>query len=157
MVIPFNRFPDIPFCFKLERRPLCQTLLNALDMSRKTPLVSRPSSSDWYIPRVIHNSCLMHESPGLNPDWLWRLVHFQKKNRGFSYKLSVLVFYHKQVATRLHDSFQLAVFIYFIFFMNWDNISFFNSMGNFPLSRLSHRRYFTCEYWSCQNHELYLD
>ena len=60
-----------------------------------------------------------------------RLVHLQKKVRTFCYKLSVLVFYHKQVATRLDSSFQLVVCY---FFMNWDNISFFHSMRNFPLS-----------------------
>ena len=58
-----------------------------------------------------------------------RLVYFQKKVRKFCYKLSVLAFYHKQAATRLGNSFQLAVFY---FFMNCDNISFFPIDGKFP-------------------------
>ena len=60
-----------------------------------------------------------------------RLIHFQKKIRTFCYKLSVLVFYHKQAATKLDDSFQLAACY---FFMNWATLVFFHSMGNFPLS-----------------------
>ena len=42
----FNKCPDIPFCFHLKTKPLCQTLSNAFDISRKT---SNPSSNDLYI------------------------------------------------------------------------------------------------------------
>ena len=59
-----------------------------------------------------------------------RLVHVQKKIGKFCYKLSVLVFYHKQAATGLDDSFQLSVCY---FFMNWDNISFFPFDWKFPI------------------------
>ena len=36
----FNKFPDIPFSYNLKIRPSCQTLSNAFEMSRKTPLTS---------------------------------------------------------------------------------------------------------------------
>ena len=36
----------IPFCFNLNIRPLCQTLSNALDISKNTALTSRLSSKD---------------------------------------------------------------------------------------------------------------
>ena len=60
-----------------------------------------------------------------------RLVNFQKKIRTFCYKLSVLVFYHKQIATRFDDSFQLVVCF---FLWTGTTLAFFYSMGNFPLS-----------------------
>ena len=41
-----NRLPDIAFSTNFKRRPSCQTLSNAFDISRKMPLLSRPSSSD---------------------------------------------------------------------------------------------------------------
>ena len=72
----------------------------------------------------------MDESPGLNPDDCEKLINFQKKIQTFCYKLSVLVFYHKQAATKLDKSFQPAVF--FVFFMNWDDISFSPFDGKFP-------------------------
>ena len=42
----FSKLPDIPFCFNFKTRPLCQTLSNTFDISRKTPLTSHPSSND---------------------------------------------------------------------------------------------------------------
>ena len=35
-----NKLPDIPFSWNLNIRPSCQTLSNAFEMSRKTPLTS---------------------------------------------------------------------------------------------------------------------
>ena len=61
-----------------------------------------------------------------------RLVHFLWKTLIFSYRLIVLVSYHKQAATKSDDSFLLAVCYFFI---NWNNISFFPFEGNFPFSR----------------------
>ena len=49
----FSKLPDIPFCFNLKMRPSCQTLSNAFDISRKTPLTSNPSSNDLYISGVV--------------------------------------------------------------------------------------------------------
>ena len=48
-IIKFKSFPDIPFCFNLYIKPLCHTLSNALEVSRKTPLTSFPLSNDLYI------------------------------------------------------------------------------------------------------------
>ena len=45
----FSKLLDIPFCFNLKMRPSCQTLSNAFDISRKTPLTSNPLSNDLYI------------------------------------------------------------------------------------------------------------
>ena len=42
----FNNLPDIPFSCNLKIKPSCQTLLNAFEISRKTPLTSSPSSND---------------------------------------------------------------------------------------------------------------
>ena len=60
--------PEIPFCFSLKIIPLCQTLSNAFEISRKTPLTSKPSPKDVYISLVIDKSWLMQESLGLKPD-----------------------------------------------------------------------------------------
>ena len=42
----FKILSDIPFCFNLNIRPFCQTLLNALDISKNAALTSRLSSKD---------------------------------------------------------------------------------------------------------------
>ena len=42
----FKLLSDIPFYFNLNIRPLCQTLSNALDISKNTALTSRLSSKD---------------------------------------------------------------------------------------------------------------
>ena len=39
-VTVLKRLPDIPFCFSLKGSPSCQTLSNALEISRKTFLVT---------------------------------------------------------------------------------------------------------------------
>ena len=49
LVIKFRSFPDIPFYYNLYVRPLCHTLSNALEISRKTHLTSYSSSNDLYI------------------------------------------------------------------------------------------------------------
>ena len=45
----FSKLPDIPFCFNFKMRPSSQTLSNAFNISRKTPLTSNPLSNDLYI------------------------------------------------------------------------------------------------------------
>ena len=45
-VMIFKILSDIRFCFNLDIRPLCQTLSNALDISKNTALTSRLSSKD---------------------------------------------------------------------------------------------------------------
>ena len=44
-----SKLPDIPFHFSLKIGPSCQTLSNAFNISRKTPITSKPSSNDLYI------------------------------------------------------------------------------------------------------------
>ena len=43
-VIIFKSLSDKPFCSYLNIRPLCQSLLNALDISKNAALTSRLSS-----------------------------------------------------------------------------------------------------------------
>ena len=45
----FFKSPEMPFCFSLKITPSCQTLSKALDMSKKTLLISSPSSKDLKI------------------------------------------------------------------------------------------------------------
>ena len=65
-----RRFSEIPYWFNLSMRPSCHTLSKALDISRKTPLTSRPLSNESQISWVIDKSWFTQESPSLKPDWL---------------------------------------------------------------------------------------
>ena len=58
----FSKLPDIPLCFNLKMGLSCQTLSNAFDMSRETPLTSNPFLNDLYISWVIAKSWIMQES-----------------------------------------------------------------------------------------------
>ena len=51
-------------------KPSCQTLSNALEMSRKTPLTSAVGllSKAVYISCIIDSNWTIHESPGRKPD-----------------------------------------------------------------------------------------
>ena len=70
----------MPFCLSLKQRPSCQTLSKALDMSKKTALVSSTFSNVSKISVVIDRSWLMVESPGRNPDWfLVKRLFLEKK------------------------------------------------------------------------------
>ena len=71
---------DIPFCSNLKSKPSCQTLSNALDTSRKTPLTSWPSSNAERISCVIDSNWFVQESPGLKPDCLGDIKSFSEKN-----------------------------------------------------------------------------
>ena len=44
-----SRLPEIPFCFSSKIKPSCQTLSNAIEISRKTRLTSNLSSKDVHI------------------------------------------------------------------------------------------------------------
>ena len=63
-----RRLSSIPLLANLKTKPLCQSLLNALEISRKTALVSQFSSKDKNILRLMASNWLMVESPGLKPD-----------------------------------------------------------------------------------------
>ena len=54
-------------------RPSCQTLSNAFDISRKTPLTSNPLSNYLYISWVIAKRWYMQEPTGLNPNLLGKI------------------------------------------------------------------------------------
>ena len=58
-----------PIRLSLYKRPLCQTLSKALEISQKTARTSLPESTAsqnvWYV----CNNWLVVESPGANPDW----------------------------------------------------------------------------------------
>ena len=45
----FSRPPDMPFILSLKRNPSMLTLSKALDISKKTLLISNPSSKDLQI------------------------------------------------------------------------------------------------------------
>ena len=60
--------PDIPLCCNLKSKPSFQTLLNTLNILRKTSLTSWPSSNAERILCAIDSNWLVQESPDLNPD-----------------------------------------------------------------------------------------
>ena len=75
---------EMRFCFRLEIKPLCQTLSNAFQVSRKRFLTSNSSSKDLYFLRVIDKSWLIQESPGLKLNWFWgNQIVFSKKPEHF--------------------------------------------------------------------------
>ena len=84
----FSKLSDIPFCVDLKIRPLHQTLSNAFDISRKIPLTSNTSSNDLYISWAIAKSWFMHESQGLNPNWIGEMNSFSIKNLKISLKIN---------------------------------------------------------------------
>ena len=69
-VLAFRKFVKVlsklrttPVCFKyfllLSIRPFYQTLSKVLDMSRKTPLTSKPLTKDWHVSWAIDNNWLI--------------------------------------------------------------------------------------------------
>ena len=63
----------IPLCFNLEIIPSCHALINAFDISRKTFWTSYSSPINFYISGVIDKSWLRQESPGLKPEWFFKI------------------------------------------------------------------------------------
>ena len=65
-----RRSPSTPYVFNLNSKPSCQTLSNALEMSKKIPLTStfEISSKADCISCIMDSSWAMHESPGRKPD-----------------------------------------------------------------------------------------
>ena len=66
-----RRFPDTPHCSSLKMSPSCQTLSNALEISRYTDRTSRGGlqSNASNIVCVMEINWLTVESPGRKPDW----------------------------------------------------------------------------------------
>ena len=72
-----RRFPEIPLHLSSKSKPSCQTLPNALEISKNTTRVSSEFSKASYILEVIEN---IVESPGLKPDWLFDIKLLLLKN-----------------------------------------------------------------------------
>ena len=81
--------PDVPLCCNLKSKPFSQTISNALDISRKTSLNSRPSSNAERISGAIDCNWLEQESPGLSPDCFGNISAFFGKS--FVYMVLCLV------------------------------------------------------------------
>ena len=111
-------------------RPLCHTLSNALNMSKNTPRTS--SSNDLCISWAIERSWWIHESPGLNPDYLWDIKSFFVK-KFKHYTIFFQIFFRQWEAEIWGGSF--SVFSYLLFYVQELHLLFFHSKGNFPLSR----------------------
>ena len=66
-----KKFTRNAVLFQFENRPFMPDFTSkALDMSKKTLLISNPLSEDVKISWVIDNSWLIQEFPGWKPDWL---------------------------------------------------------------------------------------
>ena len=97
--------PDIPFCCNLESKPLCQTLSNALDISRKTPLISLLLSKAEGISCAVDSNWLVQKSPGLNSGCFGDIKSVSEKMKTCCYKITVQILYHKPVEEKLGDKF----------------------------------------------------
>ena len=102
--------PDIPFCCNLKSKPSCQTLSNALDISRKTRLTSWPSSNTERISCAIDSNWLVQESPGLKPDCFGDVKSFSEKMKTCCFKVTVETLYRKPGEEKLEDNFY-ALFV----------------------------------------------
>ena len=56
-----SKLPKIPFCFKWQMRPWCQTLSNTFEISLNTALASSQELKYLYIPWVIAENWLILE------------------------------------------------------------------------------------------------
>ena len=72
--------PNIRFCCNLKSKPLCQTLSNALDISRQTPLISWLLSKAEGISCAIDSNWLVQKSPGLNSGCFGNIKPVSEKN-----------------------------------------------------------------------------
>ena len=132
-VILSDRLPELPLCFDFYKRPLCNTLINALDMSKSTTRTSRPSSSDLRISWVIDSSWLIHELPGLNRDWSWEIKLFYVKNSNILIYKILSIFFSDNRKQRYGSVIFQYMLISFLMCKNY--ICFFHSKGSFQLSR----------------------
>lgn len=92
-----------------------------------------------------------------------RLVHCQQKTQMLYLRLTLQIFYGKEVVTHC-----MIIFKYLLanFLMNWNENCFFQSVGNFPLSiqdlkitskdfKIDSPQFLTCKIWSYHGCELY--
>ena len=71
--------PNIPYCCNFKRKSSCQNLSNALNISRRTPLTSLPSSNADKISCAIYSIWLVQKSPGPIPDCFGDIKSFSEK------------------------------------------------------------------------------
>ena len=90
---------------------MCQTLLNAFDRSRNTPMTSYPSSNDLKISRVIDSIWLIQKSPGLNSEWFVAINLFLIKNWNILSKISFSRIF-PQMEDRLYSSVVFLSIVY---------------------------------------------
>ena len=89
-------------------KPLCQTLSNALLMSKKTILISLLSSMALANSLEKYASWLMVESVGLNPDWYSEMIVFSSRYSKCIYAHSAPLFY-------LHNSVRKWAYNYWVY------------------------------------------
>ena len=71
--------PNIPYCCNFKRKSSCPNLSNALNISRRTPLTSLPSSNADKISCAISSIWLVQKSPGPIPDCFGDIKSFSEK------------------------------------------------------------------------------
>ena len=145
----------MPFCFSLKIMTLCQTLSNTFKIWRKTSFTSNPSSKDLYILWYIKKGWLIQEFPGFKPDWFLEIKLFPIRNLDISFNTSLKFFFTNW---KLWDCSVIFQIFFIIFLMNWNHISIFPFYGKEPvLIHGLNRKFWSCEYGSCHDRELYLD
>ena len=128
LVINWNKFPLTPVCFNLNNNPSCQTLSNALDISRNTSQVSRVGlqskleKMSW----VIASSWFKYTNhPGENPIDS-SITHFCHQ-KTFVEKKFVENKFFKNIFVYRQKRYWLIVWYYLvtILLMDWSNICSF--------------------------------
>ena len=81
--IHVSKFPEISFRFCLNRTPLCHTLSNAFDKSRKTILTSLPSSKASVNLCVMDNSWEQYRHQSGNQNCVGIIIYFPSGKNTF--------------------------------------------------------------------------
>ena len=119
-----SRLSFIPICFNSYISQSCHILSKTLDMSRKTPLTSKPLSKKVKISWVIYRSWFIQEPPRLNPACFGQIRLFPTKYFNIlSYKnlfVRILKWYVRKSCYRLKEE---KMFRY--------NVSFFPVIWNY--------------------------
>ena len=77
-----SKFPLKPFCFNLNNKPSCHSLMKGFDMSKNTPQVSKEELESKL-------RKMSQESPGKKPDWCIDNKFPFAKNTKSSLKISL--------------------------------------------------------------------
>ena len=102
--IKIIRSLHIPFCCNLKTKSSCQAQSNALDILRKTPFTSWPSSNAEKISCAIDSNWLVQESPVLNPHCFGNIKSFYEKLKTCCYKVTIQTLYRKLGKEKLDDN-----------------------------------------------------